>query len=141
MVSKRSGMGRAKSVPGGLALAAFVSMSITVLFSAVIAYFLNQEKITWLQAGYWIMGMLYAASFLGGKCAFLSIKSNRLLVSAMSGILYWGLLLCMTALFFGGDFSAIWETAAIIGAGSGTAALISMPYRKNTGKKAGRVYR
>lgn len=141
MVSKGRTTGRAKSVPAALALAAFVSMFITATASAAIAYGLNREKITWVQAGYWIMGMLYGAALIGGKCAFRSVKSNRFLISAMSGLLYWGLLLCLTALFFGGDYGPIWETAAIIGAGSGTAALILVPNSKKPRIKKGRAYR
>lgn len=122
--------GKTNSIPGGLAIAASVSMVITFALSAAIAFFLNTEKITWMQAGYWIMGMLFLASYIGGKCAFASIKRQRLAISIMSGILYWGLLLCVTALFFGGDFGSVLETAGIIGAGSGVAALISIPKRK-----------
>ncbi len=141
MISKTRGTGRVKSVPAALALAAFVSMSVTAGASAAIAYGLNQEKITWIQAGYWIMGMLYGAAVIGGKCAFRWVKTNRFLISAMSGLLYWGLLLCLTALFFGGDYGPVWETAAIIGAGSGTAALICMPNSKKHRIKKGRAYR
>lgn len=132
--------GKANSIPAGLAIAVSVSMMITFLLSATIAMLLNTEKITWIQAGYWIMGMLFSASFIGGKCAVASIKRQRLMISIMSGILYWGLLLCVTALFFGGKFGAVWETAGLIGAGSGTAVLISGTSRKKNRKKSGRVY-
>ena len=141
MVTKHTGSGKAKSIPEGLAIAALSSMLITVISSAAIAYCLSAEKISWIQAGYWIMGMLFIAAFAGGKSAILSIKRKRLAIGVMSAVLYWGLLLCTTALFFGGKFSALWETAAIIGAGSGTSVLISMPYRKNSGRKTGGVYR
>lgn len=141
MTTRGNGMGRANSIPGGLTIAASVSMVITVTMSAVIAYFLNVEKMTWLQAGYWIMGMLFAASFAGGKCAYASIKRKRIAISMMAAALYWGLLLCITALFFGGEFDAVWETAGIIGAGAGTAALISVPNNRNKRKKTGRGYR
>lgn len=132
--------GKANSIPGGLAIAAFVSMILTFVLSAAIAFSINIEKITWIQAGYWIMVMLFLSSFVGGKCAFASVKRQRIAISIMSGVLYWGLLLCITALFFGGNFSAVWQTAGIIGAGSGTAALISVPYGKKKSKKPGRSY-
>lgn len=135
MATRIKPTGKTNSVPGGLAIAAFVSMMITFTLSAIIAGLLNTEKITWMQAGYWIMGMLFLASFVGGECAFVSIKRQRFAISIMSGVLYWGLLLCVTALFFGGDFGAVWETAGIIGAGSGVAALISVPKRKKYRKK------
>ena len=76
------------------------------------------------------MGMLFISSFIGSKCAYISIKRQKFTISMMAGTLYWGLLLCLTALFFGGDFSAMWETAGIIAAGAGSSALISVPSRK-----------
>lgn len=128
--------GKAVSIPGGMAISAAVSILTTLIMSAAVASFLNTEKITWEQAGYWIMGMLFSAAFLGGKCSISVIKRQRLAVSIMSGLLYWGLLLCITALFFGGSFEAIWETGGIIAAGCCTAAMITLPknqkYRKNT---------
>ena len=132
---KRSG--RASSVPGGLAMASGLSMGFTVLFSAAIALCLDGEQISWQQAGYWIMAMLFTVSFLGGKCAYACIKRQRLMVSLMSGVLYWAILLCVTALFFGGDYSAVGETLAIIGAGSGTSALLRMPAGKKYRRKPG----
>lgn len=119
--------GKAKSVPFGMLLAVSVSLVITVLISALLAGALDAEKVTWAQAGYWIMGMLFAASFLGAKSAMIAIKRQRILVAVMSGLLYWGMLLCITALFFGGNFSAVGETAGLITAGSASAALIWMP--------------
>lgn len=128
--------GKAASIPTGMAVSAVISILATLIMSAGIASYLNMEKITWEQAGYWIMGMLFTAAFLSGKCAYSVIKRQRLAVSVMSGLLYWGMLLCITALFFGGSFEAIWETGGIIAAGCSTAALVTLPknrkYRKNS---------
>lgn len=133
--------GKAGSVPGGIAVGVAVGMVTTLMLSLAIALLLNAERITWLQAGYWIMAMLFLTSFLGAKCAYAWIKHQRLLVSVMTGLMYWALLLCFTALFFGGQFGAVLETAGIIGAGSGTAALITMPNPAKYRKKPGRAYR
>ena len=141
MTSAIKQTGKAYSVAGGLVIAASVSMMITLVLSAAIAHFLNTEKITWQQAGYWIMGMLFSSSFTGGKCAYISIKRQCFVVSMMSGILYWGLLLCISALFFGGNFGAVWETAGIVGAGAATAALLRAPATKKHTMKARRAYR
>lgn len=138
-ITKRTG--KASSVSGGMAIAAFASMNTTLILSAVIAKLLDTERITWEQAGYWIMGMLYIASFIGGKSASAAMKRQRVLVCIMSGVLYWGLLLCMTALFFGGKFSAVWETAGMIAAGCGTAALLPEPRKKKHEKRIRRSYR
>ena len=134
MTTSILGSGKTKSVPAGLALAAAVSLCVTAVISAGIAYFIHAETITWSQAGYWILGMLLAASFLGAKSAYAAVRRQRLLVSLLSGLVYWGLLLCVTALFFGGDYEAVGETAGIILAGTGCAALVT-PGKSNHFRK------
>jgi len=120
--SKRTGT--ASSVPAGILVAAAASIIMTLGFSAIISYCIYNETMNWEQSGYCIMVMLLISSFAGGKCAYRLVKRQRFMVSVMAGALYWGLLLCFTALFFGGHFSAILETAGIIGAGCVTSVLI-----------------
>jgi len=124
--------GKANSVPVGLTMGVSVSIFLTLLLSIIIANFIHKEKITWEQAGYWIMYMLYLSSFIGGKVAYASIKRQRFIITMMAGVLYWGFLLCVTALFFGGKYEAVLVTAGIIGAGCGTAALIQGPTMKKS---------
>ena len=127
--------GKALSIPAGLTLAVVVSIAVTAVVSTGIAYYLNTEKLNWTQAGYWIMGMLFGASFLGAKAVYAAVKRQRLIVSLLSGLVYWGLLLCFTALFFGGDYEAVGETAGIILAGTGCAALITPKKANHFAKK------
>ena len=141
MITSMKHTGKAKSVLEGMVLSSMVSIFVTAILSLVIATLLNKERITWEQAGYWIMGMLFVASFTAGKTAIITVKRQRLAVSIMAGATYWGLLLCTTALFFGGDYDTIWETAAIITAGCGTASLIYIPGKRAGRKKSGKVYR
>ena len=136
----RSG-GKTRSAAGAMAISAAVSMGITIAAASIVAYGLHKEQITWEQAGYWIMGLLFAASFAGAKSAYAATKRQRLTVSGMAGMLYWGLLLCLTALFFGGDYEAVWVTAGIICAGSGTSVLLSKPDPGKKSIKKRRVYR
>ena len=121
---------RASSIPGGMAAGAGISMLLTVILSAIIAYLIGQERLKWESVGYWIMTILFLSSFAGAKTAFAAVRRQRLMISGMSGILYWAILLCITALFFGGMYDSVVETAAIIGAGSGCAALLIPPEKK-----------
>lgn len=116
---------KAKSVPGALTISASVSIILTLILSSFIAYGLNTEYISWEQAGYWIMVMLFVTSFIGCKCAISALKRQKFAASTLSGILYWGILLLTTALFFGGNYDAVWVTAGVIAAGSGCAVLLT----------------
>ena len=110
--------GKAGSVLTGMLVATLISTIITLTLSALIAIFLNSEKITWVQAGYWIMGMLFLAAFSAGKGAYIVVKRQKFVLAAMTGVLYWGMLLCATCLFFGGNMNSVPETGGIILAGS-----------------------
>lgn len=133
--------GKASSIPGGLIAAASVSVMTTLILSAAIAYLLNKEIVTWSQSGYLIMAMLFLASFLGGKTAYSRIKRQRIVVALMSGLLFFGVLLAIAALFFGGQMDAVLETAGIIGAGCGTSALLFLPKNRKYSGRAGKGYR
>ena len=133
--------GKAKSIPCGMAISAVISIGMTILCSGAIAYFLDTEKMTWETAGYWIMFLLLGASFIGGKSAITAVKRQRMLISLMSGVVYWGVLLCITALFFGGKYEGVWVTAGLIAAGCAIAGMLTMPEKQKQGKKARRGYR
>jgi peptidoglycan/LPS O-acetylase OafA/YrhL len=133
MITAGRSTGKTMSVPGGLALSGAISMGITLLASLLLAKLLDSQTISWEQTGYWIMAMLFAAAFAGAKAAIGAIRRQRLVVTLMSAALYWGTLLCLTALFFGGNFDAVPETALVIIAGSGCAAMVSLPQKKRRG--------
>ncbi len=131
--------GKVMSVPAGLAVSGAISMGITLGLTLWIAHLLDTEGITWIQAGYWILAMLFVSAFLGAKGAIAALKRQRFLVSIMSGGLYWGCLLCTTALFFGGNYDAVPETAGVIIAGSACAAMVSSSGKKK--RRAGGKHR
>lgn len=114
------------SMPGGLAVGGGVSLGITLLLSAVLAWLVHRETMTMENIGYGILAMLLLASFLGAETAFGQIRRQRLLVCGLSGLIYFALLLSITALFFGGQYSGVGVTALLILAGSGAAALLGL---------------
>lgn len=114
----------ALSMPGGLAWGAGVSIGITLVGVAVLATLVDREKLDMGKIGYWLLGLLLLGSFLGALAAWGRIRRRRVLVCLASGGVYLGILLGITALFFGGQYSGVGTTALLILAGSGTAALL-----------------
>lgn len=141
MTIKKSTSGKAVSIPAGLGISFAVNALITSMSTVFLSSMIECKKIAWEDTGYWIMFMLLISSFAGAKAAILSIKTQRYLTAAMSGIVYWGALLCITGLFFGGNFHSVFETAALIMAGSITAALIGIPGKRSASQKRRRGYR
>ena len=137
MVTNRKVSGKAYSLPAGLAYGTVISLGITLVSAAVIGKLVDMEKMSWENVGYGVMVLLLAASFLGAVAAYGKIKRQRLPVCLLSGLLYYGTLLLITALFFGGQFEAVGVTAALVLAGSGTAGLIGM--RESRGGKKRKI--
>lgn len=137
MVTNRKPTGRASSMPAGLLFGAAVSMTITLLSAAVLAKLTAAEVIEESRIGYGVMIMLLAASFVGAMGAYFKIKRQRLAVCALSGVIYFLMLLCITALFFGGQYEAVGVTGALVLGGSLTAGILgSVPKR---GGKRGKI--
>ena len=134
MLQNRKPTGRAMSIPGGLAVAAGVSVAVTVLLSLLLAKLIVDEQMGMEHAGYGTMILLMTASFLGAVTAQRKIKHRKALVCLLSGLVYYGILLGFTALFFGGQYTGAGVTGLVILAGSGTAALTAAG-KGRTGKK------
>ena len=131
MSTVRKHTGRASSVPGGLAMGAVVSMAVTGGLTALLAGLLDREMMQWEMVGYGSLTVVMLSSFLGAVTACVKIRRQRMLVCLMAGMVYLGILLAMTALFFGGQYQAVGVTALLVLGGTMCAAL--------TGAGKGRV--
>lgn len=118
MTRSQKPSGRASSMPVGLMTGAAASMGITLLGSAVIAKLMDAEKMDENMIGYAVMVMLLTASCAGALISRKRIKHQHLLVCGLTGVLYFLMLMSITALFFGGQYEAVGVTAGLILAGS-----------------------
>ena len=126
--------GRAMSLPGGLAIGLIVSMSVTVAVSVILTKLVLSEVLKMQNIGYGILILLIMSAFLGAMVAQGKVKHRRLMVCVLSGVVYYGVLLGITALFFGGQYAGAGVTGLLILAGSGTAALLAAG--KGNGRKS-----
>ena len=122
------------SIPGGLAVGVTVGLIVTVLLSSLVAKLLQTGVLAQNQTGYAVMGLLLAASFAGAAVAQGRVKHSRRMICMLSGGIYYLSLLAITALFFGGQYTAMGVTALVVLAGCGTAALMCV--QQGSGGKA-----
>ena len=118
--------GRAVSMPTGLAIGGVCSLGLTVCMAAGMAWLVAGEKLAEKNIGYGIMVLLLISSFAGAMLSFHRVKRQRMLVCILSGGIYFSLLLAVTALFFGGQYSAVGVTAILIFCGSLLAAMAGL---------------
>ena len=110
--------GRASSVFTGLVWATLTASVITLIGIAVTSLMIERELMEWKRTGYAVLIILLISSWAGAVVAALKIKRRKLLFCLMSGVLYFVMLLVVTALFFGGEYSGVGETALLILCGS-----------------------
>lgn len=118
--------GRAVSMPAGLALGAAASFGMTILAAGILAKLVDTEKLMWENIGYGVMVLLLLASFLGAMVSYRKIKRQRMMVCLLSGVVYFAILISITALFFGGQYESVGVTALLILGGSGTAGILGL---------------
>lgn len=126
MVANRKVTGNASSMPVGLALGAAVSLLMTLAGAWFFAYLISREILEEVSIGYCAMFIILLSSITGTSAAMGKIKRRRGHVCGLSGLIYFMMLLSMTALFFGGQYHGVGVTALLIMAGSGTVALLGL---------------
>lgn len=135
MVINKKVTGRTTSVPSGLAIGASVSLLLTLTAVAILAMLVDKQFLDWENIGYGIMALITISSFTGAILSYSKIKRQRLMICLLSGFLYFGILLSITALFFGGQFESVGITGLLTMIGSGCAGLLG------TGSRKGGKYR
>ena len=125
MATRKKVTGRARSIPAGLTTGAAASLVLTVILSAILGKCMETNQISQENIGYWVIIQIFTITFLSGILCTKIVKHRKMLLCLLSGLIYWGILLSITALFFGGQYEAVWETAAVICAGSLFAGLVS----------------
>ena len=132
---KNKTSGRSVSTPSGLALGALLSLILTIVGSAIIAKLVDVQMMGTDGIGYGIMVMLIIASYSDTTISCLKIKRRFLIVALLSAVIYLMILLAITGLFFGGQFSAVPETALLVVCGSMLAFLTVISQNKRVGKR------
>lgn len=140
MVVNRKVTGTAMAMPAGVALGTGLCMGITLLGSMLVAWLVSRETMPENAIGYGSMAILLAASAAGSWLTAKRVKHRRMVVCALTGLAYYLCLLACTALFFGGQYSGMGVTAAVVLAGCLSVGLLGLKGSGRVGKR-GRKYR
>lgn len=124
MVTNRKPTGRAATIPIGLLTGGVTALASTLALTAVLAKLMEGEILPEEKIGYGVMILLLVSAFLGSAMACKRVRRRYLLTAALTGVVYVGILLSITALFFGGQYSAVGVTALLVFCGSLLAAML-----------------
>lgn len=139
MVLNKKVTGKASSIPGGLFAGAVVSLVSTLVLAMVTAWLVHTEILREASIGYCVIGILLLSAICGTWIANRKIKRQKLLVCLMSGVIYYAILLSMTALFFGGQYTGMGVTALVVL--SGCMVLCVPAPQKGSGQRRLRKYK
>lgn len=125
-------MGKTVSMPVGIAMGTSLAVITTIGGAAILASLIGNESVSegMMKTGCMMIHFLSAA--LGAIVSAAVTKGKRLPVCIISAATYFGILLAMTALVFGGQYQDILPTALIVIAGGGVAILPAL-IRKGSG--------
>lgn len=130
MVANRKVTGTASSMPVGFTVAATGSLLMSIAGAALSGYLISKEVLQESSIGYCAMVLILLSSIVGAAIAVGRIKRRRVFVCMISGLIYFGILLCMTALFFGGQYQGIPVTGLLVLAGCALVALLGLKREK-----------
>ena len=126
--------GRAINLPAGTFLGAVLAFGWTILTSALLAWLVHKEVLKEENIGYGSMAILLSSALLGSMLAYSKVHRQKLWLCICVGIVYYLMLLSLTALFFGGQYTGMGVTGLLILGGCGTAALIETEAENRKGK-------
>lgn len=141
MATMEKSTGRASSMGSGLLTGGLISTGITIAGATLCAILISKEKIPAGSIGYCSMILIIASSFVGSITAMNMIKHRKMYVCALSGAIYYGILLSATGLFFGGQYQGMGVTALLIIAGCGVSMLIGLRRSKRIGIHKAKIRR
>lgn len=122
-------------MPVGFVLSAGGALALTLGGAGVFAWLIAAERLAESSIGYCAMAIVLLSAALGAAVAVGRIKRRRVYVCAISGLIYYGVLLGMTALFFGGQYQGMGVTALLVLAGCGSVALLGLRGEKTSRRR------
>ncbi len=132
MAVKRKMSGAGVSVPVGIVIGIAVSVAAALLGALLIAYLVLCETMPMDGAGLGAHCAVLVSSALGCLIASALTKKQRILVSALTALGFFLVLLSVTAICFDGVFAGVGLSALMILLGAGGSLLPGL--RKKTGK-------
>lgn len=125
-------MGKTVSMPVGIAIGTSLAVITTIGGTAILASLMESESMQENAMKTSCMIMHFLSATLGALLSAALTKQKRLPVCIITAASYFGILLAMTALLFGGQYQNILPTVLIVIAGGGVATLPAL-IRKGSG--------
>ncbi len=128
---------KSDSIPASLLIGATLGLLVSIGGVLLLAWLINTERIGQGAVDNGVLVILLVGSAISAAISSTVVKEKRLLICILSGLCYFLMLMAITALFFGGQYSGLAVSGLVILAGSICVCLLGlMPQkRRNTSKR------
>lgn len=123
------------------ALGAAVSAAVTFLCAAVGAAVISSGVLSEGAMDYLTIAILLVATLIGAMSGAGGAKEKRLYVCLLVAVIYFGVLLAMTALIFDGQYDGVIVTAVVLFSGSIVAAMAGKGKGKRVNLRRSKIKR
>jgi len=117
-----------KSIPLAVGMGAGISMAAMLIGTLVVALMVTNQTIGEDATGYGVIIVTVLSAIIGSTVSILIARSRVLILSLLTSISFAMILLAMTALFFGGQYSGVPVTILVIIGSGVSVALIAGKY-------------
>lgn len=131
--------GRAMSMPKGILAGTLIAVITGIIGICITAKLIDMEIIPYHQIGYGVLITLIVSSWIGSVTSIKKIKRQKNIAALLTGICYYGMLIIMVAVFFGGKYNGVGETGLLILCGSVLPVFFDFTGKKR-GKKISKKY-
>lgn len=128
-----------KSIPAAIGIGALISLLTMIIGTAVMTLLLANQTIEENTVGYGVLLVIILSVVIGSTVSILLARSRVLIVSLCTALTFALVLLAMTAMFFGGQYSGVPVTLLVMAGSAISVALIAgkyinkpKPYRKKS---------
>lgn len=118
MTINRKPTGRASSIPAGITMGVISAVIVLIAGSCITATLVNMEKLKTDHIGYAVLIVTLGSAWISAVISSKKIKRMKLMICMTSGICYFAMLIIVTGLMFGGQYSGVGETLLLVLCGS-----------------------
>lgn len=131
-----------RTMPGAIGLGLCIGITLLLVGCAVLAWLVISEKVDMNSIGFGNGIILILSSGIGAWLAAALAGSKRLQVIGIFAAVFFAVLLSMTALLFGGQYSGILVNGTCILAGAGGVLLLGkLPKKAKVSRRKIKAYR
>ena len=134
MARKHKMSGKGVSLPAGIVIGVVAGVSLAILGALLLAYLVVSESIDIGGTGVGAMLIVALASAFGAWITSALVKQKKLLVSGLTALGFFLILLSITAVFFDGVFSEVGKIGLMILLGAALPLLFTLRKKSNKNK-------